>query len=150
MQEKYFRFSRTGRRNGVTLVEVIAAITLMGSLLTVTIVASSKFSRQMRHADEKRIATRQLDAFLSTWSVGEFSAESIGRAVERSGMPAIGYFGTHRLDRDMQSMGPTYGVRIDRNGEAGLAQASLFRLSVYRTDSRSDVPVAWAEVIATP
>ena len=67
------RGSRRSSRRGLTLVEVLAGIALMGTLLTSAIVASGRHSRQMRVAREKQYAVKALEDYLGLWAQGEFS-----------------------------------------------------------------------------
>jgi prepilin-type N-terminal cleavage/methylation domain-containing protein len=60
------RFSRRSRR-GLTLIEVVAGLALMATLLAATLTLKSRFARQRVAADQKRRATAAADALLTTW-----------------------------------------------------------------------------------
>lgn len=59
---------RTARRRGLTLVEVVAASTLLASLMVGTLLAFTAHRKQIRTADERLHAVRLADELLQTWS----------------------------------------------------------------------------------
>ena len=63
---------RSGLVSGLALVEVVAGLALMGTLLVVAIIASTGQTRQLRQVARKEAAVQLLDRFLTEWSAEEF------------------------------------------------------------------------------
>jgi type II secretory pathway pseudopilin PulG len=59
------RYKRLPRRPGITLVEVVAGLALLGSLLTMMLVAAGRLARQQRVAESKLLAVAELDRLIS-------------------------------------------------------------------------------------
>jgi prepilin-type N-terminal cleavage/methylation domain-containing protein len=59
--------SRCSRRAGLTLIEVVAAIVILGTILVGVVLARSRHTRQIRLAERKALAVRQADALLTGW-----------------------------------------------------------------------------------
>ena len=55
------------KKNGLTLIEVIAAIALLGALLSATLVAVGRHTRQVRQAQDRIEALEAADRLLSGW-----------------------------------------------------------------------------------
>lgn len=62
------------RRPGLTLIEVVAGLALMGTLLTTLLLAHSAHARQVRAAQDKLAAVDALDGLLTRWEVAGTSA----------------------------------------------------------------------------
>lgn len=60
-------FSPSPRRRGLTLVEVVAAIAILGTLLVGVLSAKSRFTRQFRDAQRREQAVRAADVLLESW-----------------------------------------------------------------------------------
>ncbi len=58
--------TRPGPR-GLTLVEVLAALTLVGGLLAGAVMANGRFTRQRAAAEDRQAAIEALDAMLHQW-----------------------------------------------------------------------------------
>jgi len=58
------------RPAGMTLVEVVAGLVVLGTLLAAVTVARGRFVRQGAEADRRLQATRAVDALLSQWLSG--------------------------------------------------------------------------------
>jgi prepilin-type N-terminal cleavage/methylation domain-containing protein len=52
---------------GLTLIEVVAGLALMATILVVTLTLKSRFAHQRAAADLKRRATSAADSLLTTW-----------------------------------------------------------------------------------
>src|SRR5687768_4560564 len=63
------RTSRTSSRarRGATLIEVLAGLVLLGTILSSALVARGRFQRQWRAADDKLAAVRAADDLVSRW-----------------------------------------------------------------------------------
>ncbi len=139
--------NRSGYRSGITLIEVVAAVALMGTLLTTVIVGNAKHVRQMKAAQQKREAVHLLDQFLATWSLSGFDKEVLQPAVNRSGMTATGSFGVVGFEQSDERV-EKYKVRVQRKGDATFGTASRVRLTVSCVGpERAEVDVCWAEVL---
>ncbi len=139
---------RSSTARGITLVEVIAGLTLMGTLLAVILVSSSQHLRQLKAAERKRVSVRMLDDFLASWSIANFQADRIPEAVRRSRLPAVGQFGHHGLEDDVRGFRSEYQVELRRVGQTGFQQGSVIRLTVTTVDAAGDrIPTTWAEVM---
>ncbi len=60
---------RCWRQAGLTLIEVVAAIAILGSVLTAVVVAKTRHTRQLALAERRAAAVRAADALLHRWSV---------------------------------------------------------------------------------
>src|SRR3954463_11233756 len=61
---------RVAKRRGVTLVEVLAGLILMGTVLASVLIARGRFVRQWAQAEQRLAATRAADAMMSRWMSG--------------------------------------------------------------------------------
>lgn len=144
-------FSR--RRAAMTLIEVIAALSLMATLLTVVIVANSRHVRQLKLAERKRVGVEKLDQFLATWSFEDFRPSGVARAVDRCGMPASGYFGKVTGSKSRADDRSPYAVNVRKMGPGELGDSVRVRLTVSHQSDRdasgdgTSVDVAWAEIL---
>ncbi|WP_390621105.1 type II secretion system protein [Stieleria neptunia] len=135
------------RRQGVTLIEVVASIAIAGSLLSVVIIGGSQHLRQLKQARDKRIATEALDGFLSAWSVSNFNETRIADAVAQSNLSAVGDFG--QFGRESSSPGSrTMYARLKSRGRGNLGDSRRVRLTVFaRTADRREQNLAYAEIL---
>lgn len=136
---------RSSTANGIALVEVVAGLTLMGTLLTVILISGSQHLRQLKAAERKRESVRALDDFLASWSISNFSRDGISTAVQRSGMPAIGEYGSHSLESSSRHL---YQVNLSVVGKADFPDSSIVRLEVSSVQpTLGHNKTTWAEVI---
>ena len=139
---------RYSTKSGITLVEVIAGLSLMGTLLTVILVSSSQHLRQLTAAEKKRASVRMLDNFLASWSVSDFDVARIPDAVRRSGLAVVGQFGAHGVEGDQSHEFPNYQVELRRMRRSEFNGGSVVRLTVTSTNTTGERhPTAWAEVM---
>lgn len=59
--------SRCSRERGLTLIEVVAAITILGMVLVGVVVAKSRHTHQLSRAQQKQVAVRVADDLISKW-----------------------------------------------------------------------------------
>lgn len=64
---KRFRASRSGPRAGLTLMEVVAGLALLGWLLSAVVLAKARYTRQWATANQTLLATRAADQLLTHW-----------------------------------------------------------------------------------
>ena len=139
---------RSSAANGITLVEVVAALTLMGSLLTVILVSGSKHLRQLKAAEQKRVSVRKLDDFLATWSVSNFDPAQIPAAVQRSGMAATGQYGRHGIEESSAGTDEGFQVELQRVRDSELDGGAVLRLTVSAAHAqRGRTSTAWTEIM---
>jgi prepilin-type N-terminal cleavage/methylation domain-containing protein len=67
MKSKSTTCSRCSRRAGLTLIEVVAAIVILGTILVGVVLARSRHARQIHLAERKALAVRAADALLTAW-----------------------------------------------------------------------------------
>lgn len=79
------------RRNGVSLIEVIVGIALMGTLAATAIIAGSAHLRQLKVAEKKRLAVNVVDRFMTSWSRYDFKEKQAPQAAIDAGLPLQGH-----------------------------------------------------------
>jgi type II secretory pathway pseudopilin PulG len=85
MRNRPKRVWSNGKRDGLTLIEVIAGVVLAGTLLVAIINASSMHKRQLKLIDRKVVAAAAIDDFLNQWSRHQFAQADVDRATKASG-----------------------------------------------------------------
>jgi prepilin-type N-terminal cleavage/methylation domain-containing protein len=70
MSRRYARQSTHSHRPGVTLIEVLAGLVILGTLLVSIAAARGRFARQWIEADRRLAAVRSADALLGQWMAG--------------------------------------------------------------------------------
>jgi len=60
-------YSRCSRRRGLTLIEVVAAIAILGTILVGVVLARARHTRQLASAGRIQLATRLADDQLTAW-----------------------------------------------------------------------------------
>lgn len=68
-------------RRGLSLIEVVAAIALLGSLLAATMTARSRLLRQQHKAEQMNVAIREVRSLVDTWLQDPPSAVLEGEGV---------------------------------------------------------------------
>jgi prepilin-type N-terminal cleavage/methylation domain-containing protein len=61
--------ARDIRRGGMTLIELLAGLVVLGTVLASVAVARGRFMRQWADADRKLLVTRAADAMLENWMI---------------------------------------------------------------------------------
>ena len=61
------RFLHTNFRRGATLIEVLAGLVILGTLLVSVTMARGRFLRQWAEADRRIIAARETDQLIEAW-----------------------------------------------------------------------------------
>ena len=132
----------------MTLIEVVAGLALMGTLLTAVLVGGSRHLRQLKLAEHKVASVRVLDQFLTTWSSFNFDSERISDAVNASELPVIGEYGNFGVGGVVSTQRPAYRVHIASSQNEAITTGKVVRLTVSVPDLYGKrVPTAWAEVI---
>lgn len=67
MKRKSTISSRCSRRAGLTLIEVVAALVILGTILVGIVLSRSRHSRQIALSERKMQALRAADGLLSRW-----------------------------------------------------------------------------------
>lgn len=67
MKTKWTKYLHTSRRDGLTLIEVVAAIAILGTILVGVVMAKAKHTRQMATSQRQMVAVRAADELLSAW-----------------------------------------------------------------------------------
>src|SRR5688572_15241286 len=83
MKSRLKPFSKRYRARGMTLIEVLAGVALLGSLLVGVVLARGRYIRQWTTAQHRLEAVQAADALLNQWWASEDS-------VPRSGMGSCG------------------------------------------------------------
>lgn len=78
-------WSRPLRRRGMTLVEVVAGIALLSTLLVMILMAHRNHSAQIRKAKDRMKAIRVADELLSVW----MASVSLPRIGQREEVPGV-------------------------------------------------------------
>jgi len=112
--------SRRSRRVGLTLIEVVAAIVILGTILVGVVLARSRHTRQIRLAGRKAAAVQLADRLLTDWWT-----DPNGVPVGRSG--SVGENGTFVWEtrelprRDSRALGGRVVELTVRNAEVNSA-----------------------------
>lgn len=133
----------------MTLIEVVAGIALLGTLMVMVLIGSSQHLRQLKVAKQKRQAIALLDRFLAGWASHDFSDEGLSDAARRTGMSVIGDFG-QRNQKSYGGGGSEFVVEI-RSKPATSERGQVLRFDVSAVlHNGSSRKATWAEVMVTP
>ncbi|TWU62334.1 hypothetical protein V7x_40630 [Crateriforma conspicua] len=132
---------------GMTLIEVVAGLALMGTLLTLTLVGGTKCLRQIDAARHKRVAVSHLDGFVAAWSESGFDADGVAEATKRSGLLLRGHFGVWPPSEVGLQTGRPYWIHISAPKPSPFPGGSVYRVTVYRT-AHEKKRVTWVDVLA--
>lgn len=80
-------------KRGISLIEVVVGITLMGTLATSAIIAGSSHLRQLHAAQAKHRAVESIDQFLTQWSSYNFKLDRVFHAANEAGVQLQGSTG---------------------------------------------------------
>lgn len=114
---------RCSRRAGLTLIEVIAAIVILGTILVGVVLARARHTRQIRLSQRKAQAVRAADALLTEWWT-----RPEGIPVDQSGLagPDDAFQWQTRLrgNREVEQIGGQVLQLVLRDADPGSASAS--------------------------
>lgn len=74
----------SGKRVGLTLIEIVVALAIAGGLLVAAILSATQHQRQIVLANEKQQAIETLDRFLTQWSKYDFEDAHRSEAAQAS------------------------------------------------------------------
>ena len=119
------RQARPGRRRPAsTLIEVLAGLVVLGTLLVSVAITRGRFMRQWSDADKRLQATQAADAQLAIW------------------------LATPKADVPVPAVGPLDGApgfswrtSFVRDPAAGLMSATIVRMQVFETRSPAKAPI---------
>ena len=81
-------------RRGATLIEVLAGLVVLATLLTAVGIARGRFLRQWAEADEKMRGARAVDALVATWVTEDSINVPLNSTGNLEGVPG-GFWRTH-------------------------------------------------------
>jgi len=106
------RTSRAKSRRGTTLIEVLAGLVVLGTLLASMAVARGRFMRQWADADRRLQAVHGADALLARWLASPASHVPAPSSGALDGAPGFTWRTTVMRDRGATSLG-AFIVRLD-------------------------------------
>src|SRR5438874_7524978 len=118
-------------RRGTTLVEVIAALVILGTILAAILIARGRFVRQDVQARRKIEATRALDALVDGWMNGPASA-----------IPA------HATGTFPDNSGQTWSTHVIHDPSAEEIGARVLRVDVFDRSERG--PIVSVDLLMHP
>ncbi len=125
----------------MTLIEVVAGIALLGTLMVAVLISGSQHLRQLKAADQKRQATAKLDDFLAAWALQNFSDDGLSVAAARAGLSVA----DHPVASD--STQTSYVVEVSPR-PALIDGGKVLRLDVSaQRPNGTRRPAAWAEIL---
>src|SRR5216110_2439155 len=86
MRQRLRTFSRA-HAAGVTLIEALAGLVVLGTLLVSITIARGRFIRQRAVAEQKIAAAAAIDVLVSKWMAGSGSAMPLTSAGPLDGLP---------------------------------------------------------------
>src|SRR5438477_12650677 len=86
MRQPFKTFS-PGRARGVTLIEALAGLVILGTLLVSITIARGRFVRQRALAEQKIAAAAAVDAMVAKWMAGSGAAMPISASGPLEGLP---------------------------------------------------------------
>lgn len=140
---------QTRNRSALTLIEVVAGLALMGTLLAAIMVAGSAHARQAKAAADKREAVIMLDRLLNAWAQDGLALDKLEKASATAQVsfsaPAI------RLRNDV--IGSPFVVMIRKEQRPAVfrrqrSDAVVVRLSIHPVQpERNTTVISWVEVL---
>src|SRR5437870_12747654 len=91
MMNRQFRTSSPLRRkaHGATLIEALAGLVVLGTLLVSITIARGRFVRQRALAEQKIAAAASVDAMVAKWMAGSGAAMPISASGPLEGLPNL-------------------------------------------------------------
>jgi len=120
----------TTHRPGATLIEVLAGLVILGTLLVSIAAARGRFARQWVEADRRLTAVRATDKMLAEWMAGAEQTIPIQAQGELAGAPKCWW-----RTREIASRG------------ADELRSRVIRLEVFDRTNRSRGPVFYVEFL---
>ena len=112
------------RRRGVTLIEALAGLVILGTLLAAVTAGRSRANHQHAQAEQRLAASRALDALLADWHASPASAVPLNASGVLSQSPGLAWRTTSRSDPSAKSV-----------------HALITKVEVFDSGSRSRVPL---------
>jgi prepilin-type N-terminal cleavage/methylation domain-containing protein len=110
---------------GFTLVEVVAALVVLGVLLVMLLRANSQYTNQLSLAGERLVAAREADRLIAVWMEAEGPPAS-GQSGEFGGPPRLLWQTMTRVTPETQSLGArVVQLRVfsdHRKGDGGVGE----------------------------
>ncbi len=110
--------SPCSRRAGLTLIEVIAAIAILGTVLVALVIAKSRHTRQTVRAERARVAVRAADELIANWWMDDQQVP-IGKQGRFEDTPSI-----------------RWRTRLVSNQSVNQLDARVVRVEILHTDER--------------
>jgi type II secretory pathway pseudopilin PulG len=134
MRQQYKTSSPTPARRGVTLIEALAGLVILGTLLVSITIARGRFIRQRALAEQKLAATAAVDQLVSRWMAGGTSAIPTNAQGTLDDLPALTWR-THILhDRAAADLSASI-VRLEVTDRKSTA-TPILTLDLLRRDDR--------------
>lgn len=93
------------RRSGVTLIEVLVALALLGSLAVAMVLSRGRLRDQYDLAEKKMQAVQVADAMLAQWWAGDLKHVPAGLSGHIEGYPGWGWETQPITSRELMSFG---------------------------------------------
>jgi Tfp pilus assembly protein PilV len=129
------RLSRTSsparaKARGATLIEALAGLVVLGTLLVSITIARGRFVRQRALAEQRIAAAAAVDALMSKWMAGSGSAIPIWSAGPLDGLP------NHTWRTRVIETKPDLNASIVRVEVTNQSNATVLTLDLLRHDDR--------------
>lgn len=137
-----------GLRTGLTLIEVVAGLALMGTLLVTIILSANSHLRQLRTVERKKAAIESLDKLLASWSHYGFYDQALPECAKLAGVHLV----DAPLSLETLPESDETSVRVLMRPltlSSGL-DVEVVRLEVLPNKNQPDaLPLTWIEVLRT-
>jgi type II secretory pathway pseudopilin PulG len=137
-----FKTSSPARGRGVTLIEALAGLVILGTLLVSITIARGRFIRQRALAEQKIAAAAAVDRLVSKWMAGNAAAIPASSQGSLDGLPNY-FWRTHIIpDRAASDVGASI-VRMEVIGNQNsppIISLDLLRHNDRRTGSSGGAP----------
>lgn len=112
-------YSSCSRRAGLTLIEVVAAVAILGVVLGGVMVAKARHSRQIAHARATMELVRAADDLLASWFIDP-AGVPVGRSGTREGDPTVVWKTRVRDEEPIERIGArVVRVEVALQGQPG-------------------------------
>lgn len=117
-------------RRGVTLIEALAGLVILGTLLAAVTTARSRANQQHAQAERRLAAGRALDALLADWHASPASTVPLNTSGVLSESPRLAWRTTTRSEPGLKSLG-----------------ARIARVEVFDPAARSRLPLLSVDLL---